>query len=393
MEYFDNVIWNYKNFNMVNELDIAGEFIYDGIQKMNEMSCIEESSSLFSFLYHTSAGIERLQKIILVLCENITIDSYEKFEKELITHSHSELNQRIAKHTKNTFNSQTNEFLQVLTQFYKNARYNRFNVFSSDNKSEKLLSEYIKKYAEHDKIQYHFITQKIVVTEDIKEFIGRVVGGIAKRYYNILKEKAIANNTYSYEIKAHSKAERVFLTKKRKNSLQELKITEKMVFKEFLVYLRNTRSSSPVLRYIDKIKPLDIDVGLINEYISELSSGHISYDLIDEIEYLYGEEGYSIDRMNDINAVGDPYVSFDMCDFFDCIQQIEVCVCREKDIHTFAVEFPDLINKIDNPEITWEFCEVLELCKDFRKKQLNESEFAKSLNDILSEFQKRYLGI
>lgn len=140
MESFDNVIWEYKNFNMVNELDIAGEFIYDGVQKLNEMSCIEESSSLFSFLYHISVGIERLQKIILVLCEKITVDSYGKFEKELITHSHLELSQRITKYTNSKFNSQENEFLQVLTIFYKKARYNRFNVITSGCEEEKLLS-------------------------------------------------------------------------------------------------------------------------------------------------------------------------------------------------------------------------------------------------------------
>ena len=89
MNISNNILWNYKNFNMVNELDVAGEFIYDGVQKLNEISCIEESASLFSFLYHVSVGIERLQKIILVLCENITIDDYEKFENSLVSHIHS----------------------------------------------------------------------------------------------------------------------------------------------------------------------------------------------------------------------------------------------------------------------------------------------------------------
>ena len=392
MEYFDNVIWNYKNFNMANELDIAGEFIYDGIQKLNETSCIEESSSLFSFLYHISVGIERLQKIILVLCEKITIDSYEKFEKELKTHSHSELSQRITKYTNNKFNSQENEFLQVLTGFYKSARYNRFNVFPSGYKEGKLLSEYVKKYIEHDKIQYHFITGKIVVDENIKEFIGRVVGGIAKKYYNLLKEKARENNTYSYELRAYSKAERVFLTKNRKNSLQELKITEKIVFKEFLIYLRNTRESCSLLRYIVKIKPLDIDVGLISEYISELSSGVVSYRLIDEVEFRYGEEGYSIDRMNEIDAIGDPYVSFDIGDIFDCIQQMEECVHQKIDINTFSVEFPEFVEKLDNPEITGEFYEVLDLCKNLVEGQLNENKFMEQLNDILSEFNETYFN-
>ena len=174
--------------------------------------------------------------------------------------------------------------------------------------------------------------------------------------------------------------------------MQELKITEKIVFKEFLIYLRNTRESSSLLRYIDKIKPLDIDVGLISEYISELSSGVVSYGLVDEVEYLYGEEGYSIDRMNEIDAIGDPYVSFDIGDIFDCIHQVEECVCRKIDIYNFSVEFPDFIKKLDNPEITGEFYEVLDLCKDFVENQLNENEFVEQLTDILSEFNETYFN-
>ena len=45
MNISDNILWGYKSFNMANELDIAGEFIYDGIQALNEMSCIEASTS------------------------------------------------------------------------------------------------------------------------------------------------------------------------------------------------------------------------------------------------------------------------------------------------------------------------------------------------------------
>lgn len=29
--------WNYKNFNMSIELDVAGEFIYNGIDELNRM--------------------------------------------------------------------------------------------------------------------------------------------------------------------------------------------------------------------------------------------------------------------------------------------------------------------------------------------------------------------
>ena len=44
-------------------LEISGEFIYDGIQALNTMDSSSNSAELFSFLYHISVGIERLQKI------------------------------------------------------------------------------------------------------------------------------------------------------------------------------------------------------------------------------------------------------------------------------------------------------------------------------------------
>ena len=94
---FPDKLWNYKNFNMVTELDIAGEFIYDGVHMLNQMEVINQDSMLFSFLYHVSVVIERLQKIVLVLWEKVELDTHEEFEKSLITHSHIALNERICR--------------------------------------------------------------------------------------------------------------------------------------------------------------------------------------------------------------------------------------------------------------------------------------------------------
>lgn len=139
-------IWNYKNFNMVYELDVAGEFIYDGIQTLNQMNSISIGAPIFSFLYHLSVGIERLQKIILVLFEDITLENYEEFEKSLITHSHGYLHERISKKVNVDFNSRENEFLTLLSTFYNHSRYNRFNFNASLNQEKELLEEYILKY-------------------------------------------------------------------------------------------------------------------------------------------------------------------------------------------------------------------------------------------------------
>ena len=49
--------WSYKNFNMVVELDIAGEFIYNGIHEIYRVSHFANDGSTFTALYDTSVGI------------------------------------------------------------------------------------------------------------------------------------------------------------------------------------------------------------------------------------------------------------------------------------------------------------------------------------------------
>lgn len=80
--------WSYKNFNMVVELDIAGEFIYNGIHEIYRVSHFANDGSTFTALYDTSVGIERLQKIVYVLWGMDDYVDEKEFEKSLITHSH-----------------------------------------------------------------------------------------------------------------------------------------------------------------------------------------------------------------------------------------------------------------------------------------------------------------
>lgn len=59
--------WKYKNFNMVIELDIAGEFIYNGIHGFCRLKYISNEGPTFASLYNMAVGIERLEKIVYVL--------------------------------------------------------------------------------------------------------------------------------------------------------------------------------------------------------------------------------------------------------------------------------------------------------------------------------------
>lgn len=377
-------IWNYKNFNMVIELDIAGEFIYDGIHILNQMNSTEQEAMLFSFLYHISVGIERLQKIVLVLFEEVTVDNYEEFEKSLITHSHFALNKRILKNTKLQLTTRENVFLQLLSEFYKTARYQRFNVISQHRQEQTMISEFIKQFLSKENLQYHFITGKVLITDDVKELFGRVVGSISKKYYNLIREGGRNNNTYTYELRIGSKAEK-FFSKHRNNSLQEQKMDEMTVLKELLVFLRNTKQNNSFLRFLEDIPPLDLDIALLNTYIDEICHGTVSQSLIDEVEYLYEENSYSIDRINLVNLIGDTEVLFGYRDTEECLQMLKELVKGDCDCEDFAKSFPEKLELLDDEDIYEILYEVPSLCVDFLNKKLSIQDFKQKIEAYYSE--------
>ncbi|WP_427340451.1 hypothetical protein [Caloranaerobacter sp. DY30410] len=83
-----NKVTYFKNFTIETEIDIAGTFIYNGIREFNRLETFNNEQEIFHVLYPISVGIERLQKVLIVLLEDISLDELEDFEKSLITHSH-----------------------------------------------------------------------------------------------------------------------------------------------------------------------------------------------------------------------------------------------------------------------------------------------------------------
>lgn len=385
---FPDEIWNYKNFNMVTELDISGEFIYDGIHTLNQMNSVDDVAMLFSFLYHVSVGIERIQKIVLVLSEQVNSENYEQFEKSLITHSHSSLNERISKSTKLQLTIRENEFLQLLSVFYKTARYNRFNVKSQYSKEQGMISDFIKKHLTEAKLQTHFITKKVLITDDVKELLGRVIGSISKKYYKLVRDGCKKNNTYSYELRCGSKAEKIFLSQHRNNSLQQQKITEMIVLKELLIYLKNTKQTNSFMRFLENIPPLDLDIALLNGYVSEICNGIISQSLIGEVEYLYEESNYSIDRINLVNLIGNTDVLFEYSDINDCLQMLESLISGDFECEEFAIQFPKKLELLEDEYIYEILSEVPALCSDFLSKKLNLKDFMQRMLLHYNEIKK-----
>lgn len=382
-QLFPDKVWNYKNFNMVTELDIAGEFIYDGIHTLNQMKAVNEEASLFSFLYHTAVGIERLQKIIIVLFEVVKPEQQEEFEKSLITHSHTSLHERIKKLTKIDFNARENRFLHMLTSFYNSARYDRFNLNSQFAKEQQLFSDYLVEHVGADKIEYDiFYTKVILLTPQIKEILGRIIGTISKKYYELVRKGCEQAGTFTYELRTDSKAEKVFRSTYKKNSLQEQKVTEKLALKELLVCFRKSKEKSPLMYYIDSIEPLEMDLALFNEYISEISDGIIPQGLVDEVEELYKEKNYYRQRRESVDAIGNPNVDFDFYPVRQCLTLMEEFVVSNEKPMEFAKRFLEMYEMLDDEYDCDNLANTSKLCEAFLKNQIALGGFASKVKMV-----------
>lgn len=358
----NDIKWNYKNFNMVIELEIAGEFIYNGIHEISRLTVLSNDGPTFNALYSISVGIERLQKIVYVLWNMDEYSDTEEFEKSLITHSHTGLRDRINqilkdKGEKIAFNERENEFFNVLVSFYNTARYMRFNVEGDSNKEVQILKNFIYKYVPQNNNSPYF-NNRIIIDDKVKELFGRVTGSIAQKYYSFVKKGSELNNTYTYELRSDSKAFKVFMGSYNKNSLAAGQMDEKLVLKELLIYLRNSKDKDSFFRYIDEIDPLEFDPPMAMEYLHDVINGNITQYLVDEVEHLYGENGYSKDRFQLVNLFAEIGVVFDAPIIKECWE---------------------IVKKIQNHEIDEEELDQLEYEKDF----FEEDELVSITEDII----------
>lgn len=257
-------------------------------------------------------GIERLQKVLLVLLENITVDDYEEFEKSLITHNHMELHNRIRNNCGIEFNADQNGFLQLINSFYNSCRYDRFNLYGKLRRERDLLVEYVS-----DRLHIEIIVDDFIFstpnTDSIKNFFGSVVGEISRKYYEEIKEQAYKLGIYTYELRYESPAVKVFLPGLKRESLQEQYFDEQVSIKEFIIFLMNTRETSGFMRFVKSIEPLNLDVAFAEEYIADICEGNIPQALVDEVECLYLDDVENVkERLECVGVIGDR-----SCYFFD----------------------------------------------------------------------------
>lgn len=298
----------WKNFDLGEELSIAGTFIYNGMRRFHEMQRLDQTDEAFEFLYNLSVGLERLLKVAVVLIEHTDNTDQEALEQSLITHNHMELVNRIKRSRPLELSSVQVELLSLLTKFYKTGRYDRFSIANVGARGGDLplLRAFISKHLgvnlELDPGSIFGISND----ERYQKFLGKHVLKLSRSIYDRIVAEARRLNLYTYELRHGSKAESVFL--------REIKISdEDVLWKELLIFLMNTKEESRYLEFLRGIAPLGFDPALVGDYLHCFASDASKAEVMDELDHLYSEleAAERKDRLENMKIIGDPRVYFD----------------------------------------------------------------------------------
>jgi hypothetical protein len=298
----------WKNFNLGTELDIAGRFLFNGLQTFHEMEHFATEEDTFEFLYGVAVGVERLLKIAVILTEHDKAVDQEEFEKGLITHSHQELIKRLKNSHKINLASVHNEFVSILSSFYKSHRYGRYSlasVYAPAQEQESLIA-FLEK---HLKINID-IKGMFTITPNnrrYKKFIGKVISKIVIPIYEIVRSEARRLNIYTYEIKSGSKASKIFLSGSFDFE------TEDVLQIELISYFVSKEASGPNSRFIrDLIRPLPFDPALEADYIAALRSDRHKQGVLDELEAHYEDVENFKERRGMLEAATSGHLGYGM---------------------------------------------------------------------------------
>ena len=202
----------WQNFELGKEVEIACNFIYDGLKNLHEMETLHYETEIFSVLYNLSVGFERILKVAVVLLEYQDETNFSDFEKTLITHNHLDLLRRVKKHREVPFGTVHNELLDLLGKFYKSYRYDRYCIgtVTELSKEKRAILYWLNKYLDveiEEKRPFQIVRNDM----RIKKFIGKVAGKILSSLYEIVDEAATSKNLYTYEVRYFSKAYKLLL--------------------------------------------------------------------------------------------------------------------------------------------------------------------------------------
>lgn len=288
----------WKNFRLGTELQISGSFLYNSLNCFDRMSFFYYEEECFEFLYQSSVAFERLLKIVIILSEHDENTSQQGFEQSLITHNHLELFNRIKNKHNIKFGDVHIHFLQMLADFYKSARYDRFglqSVYNHDS-SKVLLIGFLEKHLNIEILSdMPFPT---IIDDRMRNFIGKTIGKISEVLYNLVKELARQLKLYTYEITYDSKAYKIFICKDFTFE------NERTLRRELLVAFLQNKFDGGFLEFINNIKPMEFESYYAGEYIKYLVDIHPKQCLLEELEARYEDVPFEKERTTAVSIIG-----------------------------------------------------------------------------------------
>ncbi len=273
----------WKNFNLGTELDIAGRFLFNGLRAFHEMEHFAAEEDAFEFLYGVAVGLERLLKIALILTEHDKAADHVAFEEGLITHSHQDLVRRLKASYEIDLAAVHNEFIGILSSFYKSRRYGRYSLASvaAPACERDDLNAFLEKYLQI-KIDIKGMFTVTPNERRHKKFVGKVISKIVLQVFEIVESEAARLNLYTNEIDYQSKASKIFI---RKSFHFE---DEDILQVELIAYFVSGEASGSNAKFIrDLIKPLPFDPGLESDYLAALRFDRRKLTVLDELEAHY----------------------------------------------------------------------------------------------------------
>ncbi len=290
--------YNWKNFKLGTELQIAGSFIYNALSVFDKMRTLYYEEECFEFLYNASVGIERLQKILLILLEKIEPGLRQNFEDSLITHNHLHLMERICGIINIKPTGLEVKFLSILSGFYNSTRYSRYRMSSAYEEGQdrfaliKFIQDELKVVIDNESFMPSHLDRRM------KNFISNIIGGISSKYYEGIQNEARKHNMYTYEMASDSKAYKIFTCKEYTFELEHL------LKREFITFLLHLDSSDGLVQWVKEIPPLPFENNSTDDIIKTLVYDRIDRSFIDEMEYIYDENPFDKERYEAINALG-----------------------------------------------------------------------------------------
>lgn len=295
----------WKNFRLGTELHVSGSMIYNALYSFDQIEFFHYEHEIFEFLYSLSIGIERLEKIAVILIEhNENIDQTD-FEKTLITHNHLELLKRIKKKHNLSLGKQHVKLLHLISNFYRTTRYSRYNLESVYTKNQD-LETFVKFLKEEFQVKEQGIFVPMVEnTQKVKNFIGKLIGKISSEIFSIIKSETNRLNIDTHDILVFSKSYKIFMQ-------QDFTFeNERHLQKELLVLLISGQLSDGLLQHIKTIEPLPFESQTSNEYIRYLLDIKNNSDIIDEMHSILEDVPMKKDRLEAVRIIGSENIFFE----------------------------------------------------------------------------------